>query len=52
MASLEERLKALELVVKEIKDLCMALGKQNSELKTTCNGLETDIKILKEGGNI
>jgi len=50
--NLEERVQLLERRLKEVKDLVKAIGGQNSELKTRCNNLEIDVKILKQGGNL
>lgn len=48
----EERLVILENGYKDLSDLCRALGRQNTDLKTKCNSLEIDIAIIKQGGNI
>jgi len=50
--SLEDRIVVLEKGLKDLSDLYRAIGKQNADLKTRCNGLEIDIQILKQGGNL
>jgi len=50
--TLEDRVKNLERTINELKSLHFALGRQNTELKERCHGLEVDIAILKQGGNL
>lgn len=50
--TLEARVTRLESHVKELMTFCTTIGNQNSALKTICNTLEIEIKILKQGGNI
>lgn len=50
--SLEARVTLLEKAVKDVMDLARATGRQNVELKETCNKLKTDIAVLRQGGNI
>jgi len=50
--TLEERVYQLEKRVKELTDLTISLGNQNAVLKTKVADLETDIKIIRQGGNL
>lgn len=50
--TLEDRVKKLEQTNAELLGVIKAMGGQITELKKTTHGLEVDIAILKQGGNL